>query len=83
MIPFYGFTALLALGNSSLANSVQIIGGVIGLLVIAGQVSIAVFSIIFFATLRRHVSQAFLLLLGGSIIVFFMWAGGCVVVLVG
>jgi len=78
VMPFYLFTFLFAIGAVEAEKIGSIIPPVIGGLVIIAQIFVFVKSLKQ-AKQKLPLSTPFLTLLGGTILVALIWAGGCVI----
>ena len=77
-IPVYIFTFLFEIDAVKAEEIGSIISPVIGALVLIAQIIVVVRS---FKQARQDISisEAYLTLLGGSIVIAFIWAGGCAI----
>jgi hypothetical protein len=76
LIPIYGFTLVFELDKVKAGHTLSFLSPVVGLLVFFAQIFIFILS--FKQMKNTHaVSRAYLILLGGTIIVGLIWAGGC------
>lgn len=78
VIPFYGFTFLVELDVVKPERFKTIMSPVIGGVVLITQIAILVYAFKMFKR-REALSKMFLLLLGGSVVLGFVWAGGCAI----
>jgi hypothetical protein len=78
IFPFYAFTFLFEVGAAREGDLGSQIAPVIGAAVFIAQVWVMVTS---FKQIKRKLplSKPYLTLLGGTIIIGFIWAGGCVI----
>ncbi len=76
LIPFYLFTFLIEMDAVKAEKIGSIISPIIGGLVIIAQIFVFVKSFKQ-AKQKLPLSTSFLTLLGGSILIAFIWAGGC------
>ena len=76
IIPFYGFTLLFELSAVHANDTLSYLSPVIGVSVFIAQVTVIIRS---FLQARGGIllSKAYLTLLGGSLIIGLIWAGGC------
>lgn len=78
LIPLYIFTFLFEIAAVKAVNIGSILSPVIGALVVMAQMIVFVKS---FKQARRDIpiSASYLTLIGGSILIVFIWAGGCAI----
>jgi uncharacterized membrane protein YhaH (DUF805 family) len=76
LLPFYAFTFFFEAGVVKEGNLGSQISPIVGLVVLLSQLAITVIS---FKQIRQKLplSKPYLTLLGGSIIIGLVWAGGC------
>ncbi len=76
IIPLYGFTLLFELGAVKQGLTFSYLSPVVGLFVFVAQIFLFIKSYRQMKQ-REPLSRAFLTLLGGTILVALIWAGGC------
>ena len=78
LFPFYGFTFFFEVGAVKSNNIGSQISPIIGAVVFIAQIAVMVISFKQMNT-ELPISKPYLTLLGGTIIILFIWFGGCVI----
>ena len=76
LIPFYGFTLLVEVDTVTPNKPFSTYSPIIGAIVLIIQLIILVVAVKFYQQ-RQPLSKLYLILLGGSVLNMFVWAGGC------
>ena len=76
LFPIYGFTLFFEFGVVKEGNTLSYFSPVVGVVVLIAQTVVMFFSFMQMK-LKLPLSGPYLTLLGGSIIIGFIWAGGC------
>ncbi len=76
IVPVYGFTLLVEVSAVNSGNILSYISPIIGLLVLIAQITVFVLS---YKQMKQGLplSKPYLTFIGGSIVIGFVWAGGC------
>ena len=75
-LPFYGFTFLFEVGSVTPSKQSSMFSPIIGGVVFILQIVIMIFAVKAYQS-RQPLSKLYLILLGGSVLNLFVWAGGC------
>ena len=78
LFPLYGFTLFFEFNVIKAGDIGSYFSPVVGVLVLVAQIAVQVMS---FKQMKQKLplSKSYLTLLGGTIIIIFVWAGGCAI----
>jgi hypothetical protein len=76
LVPFYAFTFFFEVDSAKSGNIPSIISPIMGGLVVIAELFVLVYSVIIYK-FGVPLSKLYLVLLGGSALIAFVWLGGC------